>query len=114
MPFSDSQKQAFQEKLEQALKEINGQIKNLEKNIDFGDDVDPHDEEADEVEEKGNLAGVKISLQNRQQKIAKALLKMKSGGYGRCEKCGQEIGLDLLNADPESELCRDCKQQEEK
>jgi len=109
MAFSENQKQAFIEKLEQSLKDINDQIKNLEKDIDFGDDADPHDEEADEIEEKGNLASVKSSLQNRQQKIAKALLKTKSGGYGRCEKCGQEIGLDLLNADPESELCQDCK-----
>lgn len=112
MPLTDSQKQTFQEKLEQSLQDVNGQLKNLEKNIDFGDDVDPHDEEADEIEEQGNLAGVKVALRNRQQKIAKALLKIKGGGYGRCEKCSGEIGSELLNADPESELCRDCKQAE--
>lgn len=109
MSFNENQKLAFQEKLEQVLKDVNEQIKNLEKNVDFGDDVDPHDEEADEVEEKGNLAGIKNSLQNRQQKIAKALLKIKGGGYGLCEKCSQDIDSELLNIDPESELCRNCK-----
>lgn len=110
MNLTEDQKQTYQEKLEQVRKDIDDQIKNLEKDVDFGDDVDPHDEEADEVEEKGNLAGVKITLKNRREKIAKALLKIKSGGYGRCEKCGGEIGGEVLNVDPESELCQTCKQ----
>ena len=110
MSLTEEQRRVYGEKLEESLLDISNQIKNLEVDVDFGNDIDSNDEEADEVEEKSNLAGIKTTLQNRQQKIAKALLKMKSGGYGRCEKCGGEISSELLNIDPESELCRDCKQ----
>ncbi len=110
MSLTDTQKESLREKLERSEKDLNEQIKNLETDFNFGSDTDHLEEETDESEEKGNLADVKVSLRNRQQKIAKALLKMKSGGYGRCEKCGQDIESEVLNADPESELCRDCKQ----
>lgn len=92
------------------------QLKKLSKSLDFGSDVDHFEEEADETEEFSNRLDTKLTLEKRLKQIEKALNKIKTparpaGGkkYGRCEKCKSEISLPLLETDPESELCRQCK-----
>ena len=42
-------------------------------------------------------------------KIDKALERIKQGTFGYCEQCGEEIGLQRLEARPTAELCIDCK-----
>jgi len=41
--------------------------------------------------------------------IEKALVKIESGTYGICERCGQPIAPERLEALPYAELCIDCK-----
>ena len=109
MTLSKEELNALREKLESAKQEIETQIEHLEKGLDFGEDTDHFEEEADETEELANRLGVKNALGNRLKKIENALEKMADGKYGFCEKCGEEIDLKLLEADPESKLCRECK-----
>ena len=45
--------------------------------------------------------------------IDRALKKIYSGEYGKCEKCGKEIGEKRLEAIPWAKLCIECKRQEE-
>lgn len=40
--------------------------------------------------------------------IRKALFKIRSGSYGRCEKCKKEIDPARLKAMPEAQLCLSC------
>jgi DnaK suppressor protein len=47
-------------------------------------------------------------------KIDAALQKIKDGEYGLCEGCGEEIGIQRLEARPVAELCIDCKAEQEK
>jgi len=42
-------------------------------------------------------------------KIEKAVIRIKQGDYGYCEKCGSEIGLLRLQVRPTATLCVDCK-----
>lgn len=88
---------------------IEEQIKTLEKNVDFGDETDHLEEEADETEEIVNRLGVKTVLKNRLLEIEVASEKIKSGKYGICENCGKEIDFEILNVAPESKFCRGCK-----
>jgi len=46
--------------------------------------------------------------------IDRALHKLESGSYGRCDKCGKPIGDDRLDAAPFATLCIDCKRLEER
>ncbi|NOY79044.1 MAG: TraR/DksA family transcriptional regulator [Calditrichaeota bacterium] len=46
--------------------------------------------------------------------IKDALIKIEKGTYGICERCGQEINQERLEAIPTARLCRECQQQEEK
>ncbi|MEX0690186.1 MAG: TraR/DksA C4-type zinc finger protein [Candidatus Paceibacterota bacterium] len=111
MPLNKDQieKLEIREKLEEEKEKIQAQLKSLKKGLDFGNDVDSGDEEADEAEEYSNYIGVEKTLNHRMQDIDKALNKIKEGTYGLCEKCEKRIGIEVLKVAPESILCKDCK-----
>ena len=47
------------------------------------------------------------------EEINRALEKVLDGTYGKCERCGEEISRDRLEAIPTAIMCMDCKRQEE-
>jgi len=100
----------FEQKLLAEKKDIEEQIKKLGEELDFGDDVDSLEEETDETEEFANRLGVRNVLEKRVEEIENALRKMGKNEYGICEKCRKEIEVKLLEVNPESRLCRLCKQ----
>lgn len=51
---------------------------------------------------------VKNNLMQISGSIKKALLKIRSGSYGKCEKCGVGIELGRLLAMPTASLCLAC------
>jgi len=63
------------------------------------------EEEADEVQEYGNLLPVEHSLELKLKDVNSALEKIKNGTYGICEKCGDKIEEERLNAVPEAKMC---------
>ena len=48
------------------------------------------------------------------RQVDAALEKIRSGTYGRCEKCGNEIGEKRLEALPFARYCIACQEEEEK
>jgi DnaK suppressor protein len=66
------------------------------------------EEEADEVQEYGNLLPVEHSLELKLKDINNALEKMTNGTYGICEKCGEKIDEERLLACPEAKACVVC------
>jgi RNA polymerase-binding transcription factor DksA len=67
------------------------------------------EEEADEVEEYGNLLPVEGALETRLREVNLALGRMAQGNYGQCQKCGQQISAERLLASPEAKFCDKCK-----
>ncbi len=47
-------------------------------------------------------------------KIQKALGKIEDGSFGTCDECGEDILVARLEARPETPLCIDCKEEEER
>ena len=47
-------------------------------------------------------------------KIEKALVKLDDGSFGVCESCGEEIAVKRLEARPETTLCIQCKEEQER
>lgn len=88
---------------------IEAELDGLKEKLDFGSDVDHGDEETDETEEMANYLGIKNELDNRLQKIDRALDKIQRGEYGKCEKCEAQIEKDVLDKEPESLWCVGCK-----
>jgi DnaK suppressor protein len=75
----------------------------------FGIHRSEQDENVSEVEQYSNLLPVEHTLELRLQDIERALLRIKKGTYGKCDKCGKEIELKRLKACPEAMLCMKCK-----
>lgn len=67
------------------------------------------EEEADEVEEYGNLLPVEGALETRLREVRLALERMDKGNYGQCQKCGQPVSTERLLASPEAKFCDKCK-----
>lgn len=64
---------------------------------DLGDDPD---ENATEVEEYVDNVAVEGSLESQLKDVNDALVKMTAGTYGVCEKTGEPIPVDRLQAYP--------------
>uniref|UniRef100_A0A7C4EPE4 RNA polymerase-binding transcription factor DksA n=1 Tax=Thermodesulfovibrio aggregans TaxID=86166 RepID=A0A7C4EPE4_9BACT len=47
------------------------------------------------------------------KKIEKAIEKIENGTYGICESCGAEIPIERLEARPVTDLCIECKIEQE-
>ncbi|MGH8004534.1 MAG: TraR/DksA family transcriptional regulator [Limisphaerales bacterium] len=45
--------------------------------------------------------------------IDEALRRIKDGGFGKCQECGEEISTARLEAVPHARLCIACKEKEE-
>jgi RNA polymerase-binding transcription factor DksA len=84
-------------------------VKDFEKPVDLGDDTDHGDEKTDEAEELSNRFGEENDLKKRLDEVDLALQKVEKGDYGKCELCSKEIEDEVLDVDPESRLCKECK-----
>jgi len=100
----------FEAMLRAEEKKLEGAVKELSETVDFGSDVDHFEEEADEAEELSNRIGQRATFEERLERVKEALAKIEKGSYGVCAKCGEEIEREVLEASPESSLCRQCKQ----
>ncbi len=47
------------------------------------------------------------------KKIKKALVRIKTGTFGICESCGEDISIERLKARPVTTQCIECKTKEE-
>ncbi len=62
------------------------------------------EEEADEVEEYETRLAAEHSLESRLLEVNRALERIKNGIHGKCGKCGKEIALERLRANPAAEF----------
>jgi DnaK suppressor protein len=102
----------YKNKLESERLLLLAQIEQHEKPVDFGSETESPEEETDETEEMGNQLAIAQNLKERLENISVALDKIRSGKYGICEKCGKPIEQEILDIDPESRMCKDCKEKE--
>lgn len=100
----------YKEKLEQIKGELEKEIKPLEEEVpEFGSDIDHFEEESNEAEEFSNNLSVAKVIRERLANVETALEKIEKGTYGTCEKCKKPIKALLLDIDPESRYCKECK-----
>ena len=70
--------------------------------------------------DRGSLEGdrnLTLRIRDRERKligkIKEAIDRIDDGTYGKCEECGETIGLERLKARPVTTLCIDCKSLQE-
>jgi DnaK suppressor protein len=62
------------------------------------------------TEERSRLISVARALRSNLRDVERALAKIDGGTYGMCERCGDPIAAERLEALPWAVLCIDCKQ----
>lgn len=63
--------------------------------------------------ERARLLSVMKALRANLRWVTRGLTKMELGTYGTCERCGNPISIERLEALPWAILCIDCKQRGE-
>lgn len=53
-------------------------------------------------------------LKKTDNSIKRALIKIKGGTYGKCEKCSKQIGIGRLLAMPTAQYCLSCSKKSSK
>ena len=110
MGLSSKDLQSLKEQLEKEAGELEAQLGSVSKRPDFGSDTETDfSEEADEAEEVANNLDLSTTIKGRLSDIEVALEKIVRNEYGKCEKCGKDIPMEVLRVDPESKLCKACK-----
>ena len=75
---------------------------------DYGSEMQ---DSAEEVSDYDRALPVEHQLEDELVKIKDALSKIENGSeYGKCEKCGREIELKRLEANPQARRCLACAQ----
>ena len=70
---------------------------------------DEHDPEGATIGfERAQLAALIAQAQQRLADLDTALERVRSGGYGRCASCGDEISAARLEARPSARTCIGC------
>jgi DnaK suppressor protein len=77
----------------------------------FVDDVGFSDR-SHSSEERSRLISLVRALRSNLRDVERALAKMQTGTYGTCERCGNAIAPERLEALPWAVLCIDCKQKD--
>ena len=113
-----------QAKGDELRSELEDQRDNLRREIEVqGGDPDSDDAEIDvergfadsahATAERARTISVMKALRANLRWVNRALTKMELGTYGDCERCGQPIGVERLEALPWAILCIDCKRKGE-
>lgn len=115
--------QSSPEELAKWLEEQRERLEGLRNALDnevFGEDqkgstgelttVDQHPADtADFLEARERAVAVESMLEDRRRQIEIALEKVRRGQYGICERCGNQINPERLQARPDALYCIDCQ-----
>lgn len=65
---------------------------------------------AQATSERAKVLSIVEGLQTRLTEVKAALVRVEKGTYGKCERCGEDIDAERLEAIPWVRLCRSCAQ----
>jgi DnaK suppressor protein len=112
--LTDDKKDYFRSLLNERLAALQSEAKRPLADPDsFGEE--PHDivDEASAESDRGFAYRIIERESKLIGKIRKALVRLEEGGFGICEKCSKDIGLERLEARPMTTLCIKCKRKQE-
>lgn len=103
----------LRKELEAERKETLGEISRFRAVLKYELDADPDEGDSDLYEREKTLALLR-NLEEKLYSLTHALAKIADGTYGKCEICGEDIGLERLEALPYTAYCVKCKSLVEK
>jgi RNA polymerase-binding transcription factor DksA len=109
----DAQLDRLKAVLTEELTSVETQLADYEDSPGQGIDVSSEEGFADSAQataERSSLISLIEQLQASRREVADALARIEQGTYGKCERCGNEIPHERLEALPSARLCVACKQ----
>ncbi len=106
----------FQKLLNDKMEELQGEA---ERTVDGMTDAEAKENFPDPTDRASLESNRNFTLRIRDRerkllvKIREALTRLDDGTYGKCDECGENIGIDRLKARPVTTLCIDCKSNQE-
>lgn len=94
-------------RLLERLKELDTRLHDIEAEFDTHKSTDWEDQ-AIENEPNEVLEDLSEASLREARMISAALARIRSGTYGICTKCGNEISAERLDALPHTPFCRNC------
>jgi RNA polymerase-binding transcription factor DksA len=109
----DTQRQRLKSILSEELASVEAQLAEYENAPGQGIDVSSEEGFADSAQataERSSLISLIEQLQATRREVVDALARIEQGTYGKCERCGNEIPVERLEALPSTPWCVACKQ----
>jgi DnaK suppressor protein len=111
-------KQQLLQERERLITEIDELDADLSESLEDSSEESPYDQHMAETAAVTLDREIDLTLEDNARsalsQIDRALLKLESGTYGSCDKCGKSIGEGRLLVAPFATLCVDCKRLEER
>jgi len=115
---TNAARERLQAERERALAEVQSLRDDLSHSIEDLVDEDGNDshlaDSATETLDRGMEQSLEDNAENLLAHIDAALARLDEGTYGRCERCGQPIAEERLEALPYATRCIECKRLEER
>lgn len=110
--MDDQRREHFRQKLEQQRQAIDDRILSTKERAQEPVENDMRDiGDAGDESVRAELVDTALELgeirTREREEIEDALKRMNAGTYGICERCGEPIELDRLEAMPTARLCKD-------
>jgi DnaK suppressor protein len=110
-----------QQKLEQIRRELGDELSSIQHQLaEYGVSADNDGmgvavnegfaDSAQATAERSQILTLVEQLHEHQQEVESALRRIEEGTYGKCERCGETIPAERLEALPTARLCVSCKQ----
>ena len=112
--MEEDQMQQLKTRLEEELESVERQLaehgaatgaNGVEVDLDEG-----FADSAQATAERSEQLALVEQLQEHRRDVMGALTRIGDGAYGKCERCGQDIPYERLEARPTATLCMTCKQ----
>jgi DnaK suppressor protein len=115
---TNAARERLQAERERVLAEVQSLRDDLSHSIEDLVDEDGNDshlaDSATETLDRGMEQSLEDNAENLLAHIDAALTRLDEGTYGRCERCGQPIAEERLEALPYATRCIECKRLEER
>ena len=91
------------------LSALERELRGIIESADTAGTDDEHDPEGATIAfERQHMAALAAQAREHLAQIDAALRRLADGSYGRCERCGQDIGSARLAARPVATTCMSC------
>ena len=91
------------------LSGLERELRGIIESADTAGTDDEHDPEGATIAfERQHVAALAAQAREHLAQIDAAMRKLADGSYGRCERCGQDIGAARLAARPVATTCMSC------